>query len=257
MYKDDPKLNQRSKLTDNIVEIADRLRRAKSSRDPEAALKKWLFDEEDDAAGLNGFGQHNPCHKQCDGFDTKRVTEKRICHCMFYFNSGLPKECKNCKLPFKWRYTSEEWITDRVRITEFEYPTQHVIKGMGGIDLVFDEKYGVEVKPPMKSSKETLARMFAEILTYTLDAVNPAAKNHRYLPAICFFENEIDIDRSGHVSVSRKETEQMKEYGELIHSGDVHVRKAMQYLRSQVKVFYFKTVYDSIHKIMCFNIIPI
>lgn len=85
---------------------------------------------------------------------------------------GKDKElCCECVLEKKWNNTGKHKITD------YEVPMEYVISKVGGIDLLIDNKYAAEIKP--EGSPETLVRMFAEILTYTIDS--------NYSPAICFF----------------------------------------------------------------------
>lgn len=82
------------------------------------------------------------------------------------------------------------------------------------------------------NSKETLARMFAEILTYTLEYENGVRK-----PAICFFEG--------------KEQKQWTEYCKLKEEGNVD----LEYIEKYVKVYYFKVLSDGKEKE--FEILPI
>ena len=78
----------------------------------------------------------------------------------------------------KWNNTGKHKITD------YEVPMEYVISKVGGIDLLIDNKYAAEIKP--EDSPETLVRMFAEILTYTIDS--------NYSPAICFFESSRQME---------------------------------------------------------------
>lgn len=77
---------------------------------------------------------------------------------------------------------------------EYEYPTTRKYENVGGMDLILEynnQIYACEIKP--ENSTETLARMFAEILTYTLDTERlekeSFMKNRKPKPAIGFFEN--------------------------------------------------------------------
>jgi hypothetical protein len=89
---------------------------------------------------------------------------------------------------------------------------------VGGMDLIIrdgEQEYAVEVKPKDSHRPETLTRMFAEILTYTLEYENGVRK-----PAICFFEG----------------SEQWKEYSDLKKKGN----KSLEYIEQFIKVYYFK-----------------
>ncbi len=106
-----------------------------------------------------------------------RVTEKRICRCMYFY--GKMAHCSSCSFPAKRGNGTPEF-----ELSDYEQPTWYLADNVGGIDLVWTwhgETYAVEVKPP--NSTETLIRMVAEILTYNWQ--NP--KN--YKPAICFFQH--------------------------------------------------------------------
>lgn len=138
---------------------------------------KVLYDFLVDPHATKGKDR-NPDHGFCSGFlKSKRSGgEKQICHCMFYYNSDLPKDCNNCKLPY-WKNVGT------IPIVEFEFPSKYDIPGIGGIDLVIDyknEQYGVEVKP--LNSNETLSRMVSEILTYYV-----VEKLIQFKPAIAVF----------------------------------------------------------------------
>ena len=84
------------------------------------------------------------------------------------------------------------------------------LQKVGGMDLILDDTYAVEVKP--QSSSETLTRMFAEIITYTLDCAAG------YKPAICFFED----------------SQQMKDFEKYRYNPD------LQFIIKFIKIFYFK-----------------
>ena len=200
LYKDNPEVNHRSKLREQIKELAKGVRLAEHSPDMKEALRKWLLN------GVESKGIHIPNHSGCIGCcDSGRVTEKRLCRCMYYFNTEKEKICTTCNIETKWKNIG------RIAVTEYEYPTKYVLDNVGGIDLLFDDVYAVEVKP--QNSGETLVRMFAEILTYTID--------YGYKPAICFFED----------------SKQMKDYKQLTLEGN----EDLIYLCSFIKVFYFHT----------------
>lgn len=200
LYKDNPEVNHRNKLREQIEELAKKVRLAEQSPDTKKKLRQELLN------GVKSKGVHMPNHIGCTGCcDSGRVTEKRLCRCMYYFNTEKDKTCATCKIKTKWKNVG------RIAVTEYEYPTKYVLDNVGGIDLLFDDVYAVEVKP--QNSDETLARMFAEILTYTID--------YDYKPAICFFED----------------SKQMNDYKRLM----LEENEDLIYLSSLIKVFYFQT----------------
>ena len=197
LFKDRVEVNHKGKLKEQIAKIAKILKKVDGLEDKDYILRKILLNDE------VSVQEHKPNHKECIGCSTKKLTEKRICRCMYYYNTDRKKECKSCKINRKWKNVGN------INITEYEYPTKYVIKNVGGIDLIFDDKYAVEVKP--KGSEETLARMFAEILTYTID--------YKYKPAICFFEG----------------SKQMRDYRILMDEKN----EDLIYICKYIKVFYF------------------
>ena len=146
LYKDNPEVNHRSKLREQIEELAKIVRLAEQSPDTKKKLRQELLN------GVKSKGVHMPNHIGCTGCcDSGRVTEKRLCRCMYYFNTEKDKTCATCKIKTKWKNVG------RIAVTEYEYPTKYVLDNVGGIDLLFDDVYAVEVKP--QNSDETLARM--------------------------------------------------------------------------------------------------
>lgn len=123
----------------------------------------------------------NPDHRECDGWNNKhykKTDEQQICRCMFYYGKNIEK-CSRCQFKRKWRH-----ISDGIDIIDYETPMPYKIDKIGNIDLClkYDDKiYGAEVKPP-ENNEETISRMVAETLTYTIDFPN-------ILPAIVVFEN--------------------------------------------------------------------
>lgn len=120
-------------------------------------------------------------HNHCEGLKTHKVTEKRICKCLFYRNGQYfdSDVCRKCT------YKSRSRIVGDYQITDYEVPAYYYGTGIGEIDLVISDretKYAVEVKPP-KGNRETLLRMIAEIMTYTMGYPEGA-----YQKAIAFFE---------------------------------------------------------------------
>lgn len=155
-YKDRDGINHHSKELENIEKLSLMCENAIKSENITNYLKGELLNSQ-------GLGKTNPNHNLCEGCDSEKRTEKRICRCMYYYNaSDKTKYCNNCKLKVRWRNVG------KIKIEDYEVPMQSVVDSVGGIDLVINyngEKYGVEVKPP--NSTETISRMVAETLTYT------------------------------------------------------------------------------------------
>ena len=138
-----------------------------------------------DVAQLEPYRSHGRYirgkHNRCDGFSTETSTEKRICKCLYYKNSNFPASCDTCKFRSDKQYT----LTEDYQILDYEVPAFYYSKnlGIGEIDLIISDgatEYATEVKP--YGSRETLLRMIAETLTYTL-----GDETHQYRPAIAFF----------------------------------------------------------------------
>lgn len=200
IFKDNKKINHRSELKNQISKLANIVNQAEQSSDKKQTLKELLINN------MKSKGEHIPNHNGCTGcLDSGRMTEKRLCRCMYYFNAEKNKVCDICNIEMKWKNIGS------ITVTEYEYPTKYVLDNVGGIDLIFDNTYAVEVKP--QNSNETLVRMFAEILTYVID--------YDYKPAICVFEG----------------SKQMKDYEKLIAEGN----EDLIYLCKLIKVFYFHT----------------
>ena len=166
MYKDRSEVKHRndSDFLQVLHEEAEWLKRYHVDHEDKKMLEE-LFLPEDEIYAPNekDSKQHYPKHEKCSGIrigDSTKLTEKRICRCMFYYGKR-PVKCQNCLLINKWQNVGE------IEVTEYEWPTIQVYNETGGIDLILDNKYAVEVKPV--DSTETLTRMIAEILTYTLD----------------------------------------------------------------------------------------
>lgn len=169
LFKDDRRINHRSNYLEMAHELASLIKKAIEEND----FARYFLDDSKIKEQM-----HVPVHDGC-GFketDSDRNTEKRICRCMFYYRDSCEK-CTICHLSQKYRNVSK-----RFSIVDAEVPTEFVIESCGGIDLIVrdeedEQNYAVEVKP--KYSKETLVRMIAEILTYTIGT--------NYRPAIAFF----------------------------------------------------------------------
>ena len=163
-FKDNPTINHRSAQDENF----EKLLNAINGND----LKCFLIKGEPDKNK-----PHIPDHSKCDysKTDSERITEKRICRCFYYYNSDkITDECATCPFAFKKKNIGD------FKITDYEVPSEFVIEGIGGIDWLLNDNgklLATEVKPP--KSSETLVRMVAEALTYTIGT--------NYTPAICFF----------------------------------------------------------------------
>ena len=208
LYKDERRINQKSNLRESMREIAELIEMAGGVCKSRSVLIEELLN------GAESKQVHIPNHERCSGCDTEKLTEKRICRCMYYYMKN-PKKCNVCMLEEKWNNVGA------IEVIDYERPTKYVLKNVGGMDLIVkdgEQKYAVEVKP--SDSKETLARMFAEILTYTIE-MEAAVEEKNIKPAICFFEK----------------SEQMAEYMELMEEKD----EALEYIMQYVKVYYFKT----------------
>ena len=167
-YKDKPDINHRSAITYTMKQLADII----SHNNYDEILlplprKRYVHNYE-----------HTRCSLTTD--NKTRVTEKRICRCWNYYNKQCHMiKCGNCEFEFK-----KENLGD-IKILDYEVPTVFAMENLGGIDWILDDDGDIlatEVKPP--ESKETIVRMIAEILTYTIGS--------SYTPAICFFKNTQD-----------------------------------------------------------------
>ena len=192
MFKDRDNINHRNEKEygGNIRLLADAIR--ENDKSP-GALRAFLLK-----GGEKLGGTHSPSHEACDykSSDNRRVTEKRLCRCMYYYNlTPRQSSCESCDFPCKRKNVGSFEKCDH------ETPLPEAWKEAGGIDLLLREAsrpdifYGVEVKPP--SSRETLVRMAAEILTYAQiggQAVISLEQVVRFLPGICFFEGSAQAE---------------------------------------------------------------
>lgn len=164
-----------------LKEIADKCREAyKNDVLDEEVLYDFLIDK-----NTTKGKEHNPNHDKCTVIkdSPRRGWEKQICKCMYYYNTGLYKECKDDK---KCRLTPWKNVGN-IPVKEYEYPSKYVMGGIGEIDLVLEYNnkiYGTEVKPP--KSKEPICRMVAEILTYRV--VDRKKEFEQFEPAIAVFK---------------------------------------------------------------------
>ena len=147
----------------------------------EDALKKVLIGcENPELYSSHGTYQEGG-HNRCSRLKGNRITEKRFCKCLYYRNGKYhnPEECRECD--FKDRFN----IIGNYRITDYEVPAYFYGKGIGEIDLIISDgktQHATELKP-YEGNEETLLRMIAEIMTYTIGY--PEGK---YVKAIAFFQ---------------------------------------------------------------------
>lgn len=123
--------------------------------------------------------------------DEEKSKEKRICKCLYYYTTN-PGNCDSqCDyvLRKKRRRVSKD---SEYSIVDYEVPPykDDRIKHVGEVDLILKGPdgtlYATEVKPP-KDNPETLRRMIAEIITYTLGGFTYKGETPRR--AIAFFAN--------------------------------------------------------------------
>ena len=174
-------------MTKEAIRFKDRIRKAYSEEQAEQILQV-LDNTEKLRELLLGTAKYWPYagdyvvgnHTECKGTATETPTEKRICRCLYYFNSDYAKRCDVCK------YQQGRCRAEGVyRIKDYEVPAYYDGEGIGEIDLLIEGPEGIyatEVKPPQGNS-ECILRMVAEILTYTLNS------DKGYRKAIAFFEN--------------------------------------------------------------------
>lgn len=220
MFKDKADINHRNKVdyTNNLAILADAVRGGRQ------VLRTLLMD------GNVETYSHSPDHTVCTYSPEKspRVTEKRLCRCIYFLNNSSvddqqKSKCAACKFPLsKLRLDGGYHIED--------YEVASPCNKHSGIDLIWSrsgELYAVEVKPA--NSTETILRMAAEILTYTLSL----AENDKYgkaVPAICFYQKTSD----GKLSA------QWREYLAWMDNEDFKT------ITECVRVFYFTQDSDSL-----------
>ena len=145
----------------------------------------------------------------CSGLNEDSDWEKGFFKCMFYWNKGVFSKCKECK------------AGKRIRL-------------VGKIDLILEgngEIYAAEAKPYRQENAETLLRMIAEILTYTLGDPAPSEMGV-YKKAIIFFEKTPAAEKS-----KEQLTPQEEEYQEAKKKAS----SMMELIRKAgITVFHFK-----------------
>ena len=190
LFKDAPQINHPERCLENLELLLSAVRkeaRGKSVEELTAAGWKAIADALNVPRPTGRETPHAPKHGRCEGVKTERLTEKRMCRCMFYARNGDRSRCGEC--PF------QTWIPregSRFDVREYEYPMEFDLPMLGGVDLVLEDRetgrfYATEVKPA--GSRETLARMVAEILSY-FPYMKKGEKwsSSSIFPAIAFFK---------------------------------------------------------------------
>ena len=172
LFKDKDNINSKKAEVENLTALAQICKEAYATDTPKEVLRERLIGVS------NAEKRHIENHDKCAGCNTDKTTEKRICRCMYYYDKD-PINCADCDLEFRWVNVGD------IKVTEYEVPTEKVLPGIGGMDLILDDTYAAEVKPPA-GNDDTLARMISEILTYTIDS--------KYKPAIAVFNGSPQWD---------------------------------------------------------------
>ena len=164
-----------------------------------------LWDADEATREKNFLGVTNPTlfgddftHDLCDGLDPEekpskdeaRYKEKRICKCLYFYTKN-PDNCTNHPECDYIQRGKRRRISRRSEYTIVDYEVPPYkddrIEHVGEVDLILqgpDGIYATEIKPP-KGNPETLRRMIAEIITYTLGGFTYKGETpHR---AIAFF----------------------------------------------------------------------
>lgn len=131
MFKDKVNINHRNDVEYpiNIIDLSNAISQDKSSK---GFLKKYLLEDIVIEEKI-----HNPNHNFCNykESDSDRITEKRICRCMHYYNNDAKnKKCTTCHFSAKWINKSDYEIID------YEVPMPTVVNKTGGIDLLLKSK---------------------------------------------------------------------------------------------------------------------
>lgn len=231
MFKDKENINHRNKedYAENLHKLAQAIRKGRE------AERKLLL------GGSEITYDHSPDHSTCTYDSTKdsqRKTEKRLCRCIYFLNcpkvkDGQQAKCATCSYPYSAYIVNGGYV-----IQDYEVAAPY--NEHNGVDLLWTapdgKTYAVEVKPA--DSTETIIRMVAEILTYTLTVKD---KDKIGEPAICFFKKN---------SKSRMSA-QWREYLEWEGKEDFKT------ILSRVHVFYFTlegdklTIHDTKEEPIC------
>lgn len=191
-YKDQKQINNLSKDGHDSEWPQER----ENLEDLLSNLKKYGFEKRDgflfprDAerpCNHTSGGKRERCAgvlKETEDQMTVKETEERICRCLFYTNNGSSNNpCDRCL----FRSVYQKKNVGSIYIKNYQVPAIYDMSGLGNIDWVLSDgnvTYAVEVKPA--DSTETISRMLAEILTYTVD------RDGEFVPGICFFERTFD-----------------------------------------------------------------
>ncbi len=171
-YKDSYGINHRSAIQEKLKELA-------------SIVEKNNYDEVLLPHPRKRY-LHSDDHSRCtmtESDNQEHITEKRICRCWNYLNKEASNQCTECGFKFKRKNVGT------IEIIDYEVPTAYSMEQLGGIDWILkkdNEFIAAEVKPP--NSSETIVRMIAEILTYTIGTF--------HTPAICFFKTDMYGDPS-------------------------------------------------------------
>ena len=163
-------------------------------------------------------------HCRCAGLVNDSFTEKRLCKCMYYYNADYPKKCDKCDIDFRYKLEGD------YKIVDYEVPAFYYGDHIGEIDLIIGDGetlYATEVKP-YQGNNETLLRMVAEIMTYTIGY--PAGK---YKKAIAFFEHDLE----------KQITPQNKEYMQK----DLDMQELLK--KADITVFQFEKVNEDTYRL--------
>ena len=196
LFKERITLSDYDKLADELCTAID---------EGEEALKVLLLGTAEPELYADKGNFQDGQHDRCNGLALakRNFTEKRICKCLYYFNSGHAKKCGKCSFPNRYR------ISGTYTIADYEVPACYYGSGIGEIDLVIagDEVlYATEVKPPKDEfdpqdpcNQESILRMISEIMTYTL-GYEPG----KYKKAIAFFEDTKQAEEYAHMTPAVK-----------------------------------------------------
>ena len=73
LFKDEPSINHRSKLNDQMKELVNKVKLVEASNNKKETLRELFLNN------MKSKGEHNPEHNGCTGcFDSGRMTEKRL-----------------------------------------------------------------------------------------------------------------------------------------------------------------------------------
>lgn len=167
-----------------------------------------------------------PNRSACSGLEPEKHEsdwkEKRICKCLYYYNRRPLEPCHpNCDYVVRDR---RRRIQGEYTIKDYEIPAYSGrIKDVGKVDMILEgpsgDLYATEVKPP-EGNPESLLRMIAEIVTYTLCGFKYEGKETQR--AIAFFSG----------------SDQEREYN--LHKDDEDLKTLLE--ETAISVFCFQEV---------------